>query len=132
MREGIAAAKEGIRMIREEKLKAARDYLVLSQKLWPVNHDIIKLKNALDQAEAAQTAKAEIEAKDAAAKAAQLASKEAAEKAAKQKMAAEIAEKERAASLSAEKAAATPTPTPSQDVAGKLKDRSAILEVLEK
>ncbi|MFZ0434524.1 MAG: hypothetical protein WAL87_00915 [Chthoniobacterales bacterium] len=132
MREGIAAAKEGIRMIREEKLKAARDYLVLSQKLWPVNHDIIKLKNAVDQAETAQAAKAEIEAKDAAAKAAQLASKEAAEKAAKQKMAAEIAEKERAASVAAEKAAATPTPTPSQDVAGKLKDRSDILEVLEK
>jgi len=136
MREGIAAAKEGVRMIREEKLKAARDYLVLSQKLWPINHDIIKLKNALDQAEAAQTAKAEIAAQEAAAKAAQLANKEAVEKTVKQKIATEIAEKERAERLAAEKAAekvaATPTPTPSQDVAGKLKDRSDILEVLEK
>jgi hypothetical protein len=149
MREGIASAKEGLRMIKAEKIKEARDQLALSQRLWPANYDNTKLKLLADRLEADIAAKAseaakqtaaegavanarklaaEKVAKEAAAKAADKASQEAADKVAK-----EAAQK---AALDAAKEAAglaTPTPSPSQkDVADKLKDRSQILDVLEK
>lgn len=153
MREGIAAAKEGFRMINAEKIKEARDQLVLSEKAWPANSDNTKLKLQVDQFDATVAAKAALAVKqaseeEAAAKARKLAAekaaKEAAEKAAKEaaekaaQQAAEKAAKEAAqkAALDAAKEAAglaTPTPSPAQkDVSDKLKDRSQVLDVLEK
>lgn len=150
MREGIAAAKEGLRMIKEEKIKEARDQLALSQKLWPSNYDNTKLKLQADQAEAAVAAKASAAAKQAAAEEnAAKARKLAAEKAAQEeteKSKKEAAEKakqeaaEKAAREAAQKAAldaakeaaglATPTPTPS--VVDKLNDNREIINVLSK
>ena len=150
MREGIAAAKEGLRMIKAEKIKEARDQLALSQKLWPANYDNTKLKTQADQFEATIAEKAKIAATEAAKKAedekarklavekaaqeaAEKAKKEAAELAAKQaaeKAAQEAAQK---AALEAAKGAAglvTPTPTPS--VVDKLNDNREIINVLSK
>lgn len=149
MREGIAAAKEGLSLIKAEKIKEARDQLALSQKLWAANYDNTKLKLLADRLEAAMAAKQTDAAKQTAAEeAAQKARKLAAEKVAKEaadkaaseaaKQAAEKAAKEAAqkAALDAAKEAAglaTPTPAPAtKDVADKLKDRSQILDVLEK
>lgn len=149
MRSGIASAKDGLRLIKEEKLKEAREKLALSQKLWAANHDNKKLKDEADQLDSAQATKAASATKEAAEKIA----RETAEKAVKQKAeadaareaaekakreAAEKAKKEESqkAALDAAKVAAgiaTPTPMPSkQGVADKLKDRSQILDVLEK
>lgn len=143
MRSGITSAKDGFRLIKEEKLKEAREQLDLSLKLWPLNHDNTKLKLQADQLSAALTAKSASAAKQAAAEeaaakerklAAEKFAKEAAEKAARE--AAEKAAREAAqkAALEAAKEAAgmaTPTPSPSKkDVTDKLKDRSQILDVL--
>lgn len=137
MRDGIAAAKEGLRFLKEEKLKEAKDQLAVSQKLWPANIDNTKLKDQLDQLNAALASKAASAAKEAAEKAARTASKDAVEKAAKQKADAEAAKEaaEKAAKVAAEKEAAekaAATPTPTQDITGKLKDRGEILDVLGK
>lgn len=151
MREGIAAAKEGLRMIKAEKIMEARDQLALSQRLWPANYDNTKLKLLADRLEADIAAKGSEEAKqkaaeEAAAKARKQATekvaKEAADKAAKEaadkaaKAAADKAvksEAQKAALDAAKEAAGLATPAPaSKDVADKLKDRSQILDVLEK
>ena len=50
VREGIAAAKECARLIKQGKLKEAQEQLALSQKLWPINIDNTKLKASLEQA----------------------------------------------------------------------------------
>ena len=50
MREGIVAATECARLIKQGKLKEAQEQLALSQKLWPINIDNTKLKASLEQA----------------------------------------------------------------------------------
>lgn len=138
MRAGIAAAKEGLRMIKEEKPKEARDQLALSQRLWPANYDNTKLKLLADRLDVVIAANGSEEVKQKAKEEADakvrrlLAAKEAAAKAV-DKAAKEAAQK---AALDAAKEAAglaTPTPDPAtKHVADKLKDRNEVLDVLEK
>ena len=150
MRDGIAAAKQGLRLIKLESIKEAREQLALSQKLWPANHDVSKLKSLADQLDAALVANSSTAAKQAAAEEAEKkarklalekAEKEAADKAAKEaadkaaQEAAEKATKEAAqkASLDAAKEAAglaSPSPTPS--TVDKLNENREIINVLSK
>lgn len=146
MREGIAAAKEGILMIKAEKIKEARDQLALSEKIWAANFDNTKIKLQIDQLEAKASSLAKQAAtEDAAAKARKLAAEKTAQEAAEKakKEAAELAAQqaaEKVAQEAAQKAAleaakgaaglATPTPTPS--VVDKLNDNREIINVLSK
>jgi hypothetical protein len=150
MKEGIGAAREGLRLIKLEKIKEARDQLALSEKLWPANHDNTKLKERIAQLDAAISANSSTAAKQAAAdeaekKARKLAlekaEKEAAEKAAKEasvkaaQEAAEKAAKEAAlkANLdSAKESAGLATPTPTPSAVEKLNENREIINVLSK